>query len=299
MGENKEMKTNEELINQLKTLRNQEFMFKIMFYGCGFLFLFMCLKHKIAWSIACLVGLFFLAIKWQGTSNKIKEVLSENIVRSVVTEALGDTTEYHPGGTVRPGSMVFPFTYNTYQGSDHIKTVYHGLNIEISDVELIEESETTDENGVTEKNRATRFKGQWLICDFGKELAAEVYVSEWDKRDRIIMKSNVFMDNEQFGKRFCVRTDNPQEAFYILTPHMMEYITKMSDKCGGIVYLSFLREGKIQIAVKTGRDFFELRKDKPDVNKLRQRFFDELRWFTDIVDTLRVEETIYKQADSE
>ena len=104
------------------------------------------------------------------------------------------------------------------------------------------------------------------------------------------------MDNEQFSKRFCVRADDPQEAYYILTPHMMEYILTMADKGGGTVYLSFLRDGKMHVAVKTRRDFFELGKSNADVEELRQKFLGELRWFTDIIDTLRVEDTLYKKA---
>ena len=113
------------------------------------------------------------------------------------------------------------------------------------------------------------------------------------------MKSTVTMDNEQFSKRFCVRADNPQEAYYILTPNMMEYIISMADKSGGIVYISFLRNGKMHVAVKSGRDFFELGKSNANVEQLRQKFLDELRWFTDIVDTLRVEDTIYKKVINE
>ena len=30
------------------------------------------------------------------------------------------------------------------------------------------------------------------------------------------------MDNEAFNDRFCVKTEVPEEAFYLLTPHMME-----------------------------------------------------------------------------
>ena len=98
--------------------------------------------------------------------------------------------------------------------------------------------------------------------------------------------------------RFCVRADDPQEAYYILTPHMMEYILTMADKSGGTVYMSFLRDGKMHVAVKTERDFFELGKSNTDVGVLRQKFLDELRWFTDILDTLRVEESIYKKEEN-
>ena len=109
------------------------------------------------------------------------------------------------------------------------------------------------------------------------------------------MKSNVTMDNGQFSKRFCVRADDPQEAYYILTPHMTEYITRMADKSGGTVYMSFLRDGKMHVAVKTGHDFFELGRSNANVEELHKIFLGELRWFTAIIDTLRVEDTIYKK----
>ena len=112
------------------------------------------------------------------------------------------------------------------------------------------------------------------------------------------MKSNVTTDNEQFSKRFCVRADIPQEAYYILTLHMMESILTMADKSGGTVYMSFLRDGKMHVAVKTECDFFELGKGNADVGELRRKFFCELRWFTDMIDTLHVEDTLYRKEEN-
>lgn len=72
----------------------------------------------------------------------------------------------------------------------------------------------------------------------------------------------------------------------------------MADKSGGTVYMSFLRNGKMHVAVKTERDFFELGKGNADVGELRQKFSEELRWFTDMIDTLRVEDTLYKKEEN-
>ena len=228
--------------------------------------------------------------------SRLKKLLSDDVISGVIKAVLGDAAEYNPWGKIKPGSMVLPISYNCTEGSDHIQAVYHGLNMELGDIELIDETEDTDiETGQTEKTRNTQFKGQWLTCDFGKELAGEVYLSERPPKNRRKLKSNITMDNEQFDKRFCVRADDPQEAYYLLTPHMMEYITAMADKSGGTVYLSFLRSGKLHVAVQTGRDFFELGKSNANVGELRQKFLGELRWFTDLVDTLRVEDTLYKK----
>ena len=299
--EEKQMMTEEqpmttaELETRLQALQSKEFTFKMLTYGCCAGLVITLLMGKLGYFALMMVVTIVIGSIWSGASGELKKVLSENVISNVIREVLGDAVEYNPWGTINPGSMVFPFDYNCANGSDHIKVVYHGVNVELGDIELIDESEVTDEEGRTEKTRNTQFKGQWLTCDFGKELAGEVYISERTKKTRKSLKSDVTMDNEQFAKRFCVRANDPQEAYYILTPHMMEYITSMADKSGGTVYLSFLRNGKMHVAVQTGHDFFELGKTNTDVETLRQKFLGELRWFTDIVDTLRVEDTLYKK----
>ena len=289
------MMTKEQLEAEINSARTKEKIANVMIYGSGAAMILMFFLKKIPLAIFFLVVLLAGGYLWGKSAGVAKKLLSENVISGVLTEVLGDAVEYNPWGRINPGSMVFPFSYNCTDGSDHIKAVYNGLNIELGDIELIDETEYIDENGVSQKSRNTLFKGQWLTCDFGKELVGEVYISEWTQKDRRCMKSNVTMDNEQFSKRFCVRADNPQEAYYILTPHMMGYILAMADKSGGTVYLSFLRNGKLHVAVKTGRDFFELGKSNADVEGLRRKFLDELRWFTDMIDTLRVEDTLYKK----
>ena len=291
-----EKTANKEVGSQLQSLRIKAKIAKVLTSVSG------AVGVLCVWIGLIPVAIFFFVVcvgagfRVETNNSKLKKLLSDDVVSGVLKEALGDTVVYSPLGTINPGPMVFPFSYNCVEGSDHIKAVYHGLNIELGDISLIDESEFTDnETGQTEKQSLLYFKGQWLTCDFGKELAGEVYISERAKKKRRGMKSDVSMDNEQFDTRFCVRANNPQEAFYILTPHMMEYITAMADKSGGLVYMSFLHSGKMHVAVQTGRDFFELGKTNTDVETLHQKFLGELRWFTDIVDTLRVEDTLYKK----
>ena len=293
--EEKKIMTNEQLEAELQSLRSKATLARVLTYASGAAMLLCFISGLIPVAIFFIVLALIGGYQLEKNSSKLKKLLSDSVISGVIKEVLGDAVEYNPWGKINPGSMVFPFSYNCADGSDHIKAVYNGLTIELGDIELINESEYTDEDGHTEKQSSTQFKGQWLTCDFGKELAGEVYISERTKKTRRSLKSNVTMDNEQFGQRFCVRADNPQEAYYILTPHMMEYISTMADKSGGTVYLSFLRNGKMHIAVQTGRDFFELGKSTADVEGLRQKFVGELRWFTDMIDTLRVEDTLYKK----
>ena len=293
--EEKQTMTNEQLEAAINSARAKEKIANFLIYGAGAAMILMFCLKKILPGIFFLVLLLVGGYLWGKSAGVAKKLLSDKVVGVVLKEVLGDAVEYNPWGKINPGSMVFPFSYNCVDGSDHIKAVYNGLNIELGDVELIDKTEDTDEEGHTNTRQDTVFKGQWLTCDFGKELAGQVYVSERSKKDHRSMKSNVTMDNEQFSKRFCVRADDPQEAYYILTPHMMEYILTMADKSGGAVYMSFLHSGKMHVAVQTGRDFFELGKTNTDAETLRRKFLGELRWFTDVIDTLRAEDTLYKK----
>jgi len=298
--EEKQDMTNEQLEAQLTSLRAKATLTKILTYCAGaVMILVWFFMENLAMGLVFLVIAMVFGYLSSKNSSTLKKLLSDNIISGVLKEALGDAVEYNPWGKVEPGRMVFPFSYNKVGGSDHIKAVYKGLNMELSDIELINETEDTDADGNTQRSSTTYFKGQWLICDFGKELSGEVSLSANDKKLRKQHKNDsVEMENETFNKRFLVTAQNAQEAYYILTPHMMEYILTMANRSGGDVYLSFLRSGKMHVAVKTGRDFFELGKSNANVEGLRQKFLGELKWFTDIVDTLRVEDTLYKKKTS-
>ena len=179
--EEKQMMMKEQLEAEIKSARTKETIANVLIYGAGAAMILMFCLKKIPLAILFLVLLLVGGYLWGKSAGVAKKLISENVISGVIKEVLGDAVEYNPWGKINPGSMVFPFDYNCANGSDHIKVVYHGVNVELGDIELIDESEGTDEEGRTEKTRKTQFKGQWLTCDFGKELAGEVYISEQTK----------------------------------------------------------------------------------------------------------------------
>ena len=105
-------------------------------------------------------------------------------------------------------------------------------------------------------------------------------------------------ESEAFNQRFMIQSQSQHDAFYILTPHMMEYILSMDAKGGGDTYMRFLREGKVHIAINSGRNAFEMGSLNTDVAALRQKFVGEIRYVTDIIDELRLVETLHDRASS-
>lgn len=257
----------------------------------GFVTMFLVLA--LPGIIAILVGIV-LVLK---ASNKMKSGASQNIVRGVL-ESVFDDVYYDPFGRIsdeliKCTDLGLPH-FEEIRGSDYVRGKYKGLNIEMSDVKLIEVTRTHTNNGYQE-TRTTVFEGPWLICDFGKELSADLLLVERSGLGKKLSRGGIKTESEEFNKNFRITSDNEHDAFYILTPHMMEYILEMDKKGGGKTHMRFNRYGRVHVAINTGKDSFELKGSNVDVAQLRARFESELRYLTDLIDELRLEDSIYKK----
>ncbi|MGN0394526.1 MAG: DUF3137 domain-containing protein [Coprococcus sp.] len=287
-----EMMTTEQIESKLKFMRIKVTIYRILTYGPGaatILSLVITENFLIFWSF--LVTALVFVIPTNRTIKKIdemKKLLGERVINSVIRDVLGYDVEYNPVGVLNPGSVVVPFHYKSSDGDHHIKTVYNGVKIELGNVILYDKCRYYEgEFSSTVYSTVVQFRGPWLICDFGKKPACNVYISERTNKGRKFMKSNVKIDNEKFNSRFCVRADFPQEAYQILTPQMMESISAVADKSGGTVYMSFLTNGKMHVAIQSRHNLFELGICY-NAERMRQKFLEELRRLTDIINTLNV-----------
>lgn len=229
----------------------------------------------------------------------IKEQLSRSVVPQVLSEIFDDV-EYdayrHISPEVIHASGAFPFAYDKVSGGDYIKASYRGVGLELCDLMLEEEVQTTstdsDGNSTSDTKTITVFVGQWLILDFHKELSADLGVFEGLRKQY----DQIETENAEFNKRYGISCDSVHDAFYILTPNMMEHIMAMDRRAGGKVYLRFLREGKIHVAVHSRRDHFEVGNlNDANLATLQLKFRSEVRYVTELIDALLAVDTLYKQ----
>ncbi|MFI3291177.1 MAG: DUF3137 domain-containing protein [Opitutales bacterium] len=169
-------------------------------------------------------------------------------------------------------------------GSDYISANYKGLELEMSDVSLTEVKVTIDSKGRRRESRHKFFKGLWCVCDLKRTLQTDLWIIE----KRGFLNSHhgtVDTDNEAFNKHFAVYTKTPVEAFYVLTPHMMEYIEAIDKKVDGKIHLRFLPDGKLYIAINSNRDSFEFGFNCtiPEAMEIIKK---DLGYITDFIDEL-------------
>ena len=229
----------------------------------------------------------------------IKEQLSRSVVPQVLSEIFDDV-EYdayrHISPEVIHASGAFPFAYDKVSGGDYIKASYRGVGLELCDLMLEEEVRTTstdsDGNSTSDTSNRIVFVGQWLILDFHKELSADLGVFEGLRKQY----DQIETENAEFNKRYGISCDSVHDAFYILTPNMMEHIMAMDRRAGGKIYLRFLREGKIHVAVHSRRDHFEVGNlNDANLATLQLKFRSEVRYVTELIDALLAVDTLYKQ----
>ncbi len=228
-------------------------------------------------------------------ADEVKRLISENLVRSalgsVFEDVQYDAFGHIPDSVVENTNMNFPFDFDEISGSDYVRATYQGLNVEMSDLTLVNVTTRVDSDGHIHHDRTTVFRGMWRICDFGKELAADLIISERTAIGKKLGLGGVKTENEAFNKQFHIESGDEHTVFYVLTPHMMEYIVQMDAKGAGDTYMHYTRQGKVHIAINSKRDSFEIGHGKPDVAALREKFLSEIRYVTDLIDELRLVDT--------
>ncbi len=247
-----------------------------------------------------------LIVRGMVAMNKAKSEYKEQLGGTVIPQALLDVfdevAEYNATGRISNSiisqtNMCFPFDFDLIEGSDYIRASYKGVSLEMSDISLmqIEKSIVVSANDAEHEEEYHKivFQGQWIICDFHKELTADLWVFEGGNKT-----GQIETENDAFNQKYGIRCSNTQEAFNILTPHMMESILAMDERAGGDTYIRFMKEGKVHLAINSGRDHFEIgNMNNTNVDDLRNRFKDEIKYIADVVDLLLSIDTMYKKQE--
>ena len=225
----------------------------------------------------------------------VKPVLMPAL-ESVFDHVVYRPEDHIPDHIIKNTDMGFGFTIDKIYGSDYIKAEYQGVGVEMSDIQLVTIEETEDKDGNITETEYTRFRGMWLICDFHKRFSADLLL--WEQENRLGMPSrkSVRTDNDAFNKKFCIQSDSDHDVFYVLTPHMMEYILSMDKAADGHTHMRFLKEGKIILALDTGRDIFEINQiNTVSAESLQAQFVNEMRYVTNLIDELKLVKTLHEK----
>ncbi|MCL2018218.1 MAG: DUF3137 domain-containing protein [Oscillospiraceae bacterium] len=176
--------------------------------------------------------------------------------------------------------------WSRIDGSDLTEGCYKGVKFSFSDIHL----STGDE-----KASVTLFKGQWLILELNNEIPWGVKLRERGI-DNKLAKSDVETENIEFNKKFEIKSSDPHTAFYILTPHFMEYILKADKRAQARTYIS-IDGTQIHVALHSGRDLFEPGEkgmfDIKNIDALRMQVKWDINYITGVIDAFLESEKFF------
>ena len=189
-----------------------------------------------------------------------------------------------------------------YSSNDYVKGKYKNINVEQADVHIEEQVTTTDSDGNTTTHYETLFMGQWMIFDFNKSFSANVQVcgkrfanarrSNWGKT---LKYKKVEMEDAEFNKIFRVYAMDAHEAFYILTPSLMDRIKKLSNSIKGSLLLCFV-DNKLHVGISNNKDAFEASLFKKlDESKIISNISSEIKLITNFVDELNLDNDLFRK----
>ena len=192
-----------------------------------------------------------------------------------------------------------------YSSNDLVTGNYKTIGFTQSDVHIEEEHTTTDSDGNTRTYYVTIFKGRWMIFDFNKSFKADVQVAQkgfgnnklgnsWFSKEKKFEK--VQMESQEFNKAFNVYAQQPLDAFYILTPKIMEKIKNLDERNEGRLLLCFI-DNKLHVGIYNYEDSFEHKSVfKPiDEEKTRNDISTDIQKITMFVDELELDNDLFKR----
>ena len=226
----------------------------------------------------------------QMVQGKSKEQAGRQTFDSIAPDIVGTAFENVQMNPVPPlldaNDTNIPLPSHTHcSGSGYIRGTYRGLTTELCTVRLTEVSEVQrEETGLWEKNEQAVYTGQWMLCQLNREFPTWLTIWPREKLDKLLRAKTIKTGNETFDKRFNLSSDDEAAALRILSPDRIERILALADSSIGKFAVNLNSDGRLYIAVHSGRGFFDLGKGRENPAQLRQRFDRELKWFTDMID---------------
>ncbi len=204
-------------------------------------------------------------------------------------------TDYINGSDISKGIMT---RFVKTRGEDYTRGQIGLTTFKFSEVELIDETTTTNDKDEEEVKDVTVFKGVAFIADFHKDFDGKTYLfnKRLNRSDKLRLKKRKAFDIEledmAFNKAFKTMTTNDIEARYILSSNLMERIVAFKNRAHGPVQISFVNSN-MYIFTETKKDLFEARFWRSNDEKALRNIYDEFMTYFDIVEEFTLNRRIW------
>lgn len=293
-------------IEELEKLRKKAYTIQLIWFICTILlFVVMIITTKnIPLSfIIMIIGIVFTVIFSASPTKRFTSEYKKTLVSSALKSIFTDLTYEPERGLAKSiiGNTGMMNLGDRYSSNDYISGKYNNVNVVQADVHIEKKTESRNSNGTTDTQWYTIFQGRWMVFDFNKSFKYNLQVCQKGFYNSIVNNwgnnikfKKVALEEQEFNKQFKVYAQNEQEAFYILTPTMMEKIKKLSNSINGKILLCFI-DNKLHVGIENDDDAFEPSIFvKVDETSAKEKILKDIKLITDFVDGLDLDNDLFK-----
>ena len=192
-------------------------------------------------------------------------------------------------------------TGDRYHSEDYVSGDYKKIHFEQADIHVMEEEEEKDSDGNTRTEWVTIFLGRWMIFDFNKSFKSDLrvshsfYCTSWPGKEH----HQIDLEDEEFNKNFSVVAENEHDAFYILTPHLMQKMKEITEKIHDGIMFCFV-DNKLHIAINSNEDTFEQNPLIPiNEQEIEKKLTEEIKVIIDFVEELDLDNDLFMRKENQ
>lgn len=245
---------------------------------------------------AGVLGYFF----WFRPKNKDFKARFKSEVIGRIVKFTDESLEYNPTAGISQSefeqSAIFDWAGHRYLCEDLVSGKIGQTAVRFSEVHTQRKQEMGgDGDGNGKFHRwVTLFKGVIFIADFNKHFKGRTMVLTDQFFQNIKVKRDpvVRMENADFEKAFVVHSSDAVEAHYILTPSLMERMMSLYAKTSRVQFAFY--DSIVCIALPIKENLFEASVFSSVIGETKiERYFDQLKRFTGIVEELNLNTRIW------
>lgn len=239
-------------------------------------------------AVAVIVLITVMRIKYKKAENEFQYAYKNNFVAGILKNSFSDVRyDWKKGlseqmvtsmGLVRMG--------NVFHSEDLICATYDGVYFEQSDVTVIRVVKSNKQT-----HTYTHFRGRMFSFDHdgGDIRSTMVFSNDFNYRGEGfgVAYNDVHMESVEFNKSFTIKSNRDIDAFYVLTPQMMECITGLEKHLGNIA-IHFTPK-KVYVAYNTDENAFDADIEKEiNYNQETDNRKRDIQVIIDIINALKI-----------
>ena len=188
---------------------------------------------------------------------------------------------------------------NIYHSEDYIRGVCNDVEFERADMLIQDESTDSDGNTYT----TTYLRGRWMIFESNKTFTADLQIIQkgfgYAKKKKGFFtrkterRHELKTEDEQFNRMFQCMCQDDGEAFYLLTPGVMQSLMQLAQTMDGKVMVGFV-DNRIHVAVNSNKDSLEPPVMHAVSDKEVAEVQNEIRAVTSFIAGLKLERKIFQ-----